>query len=1276
MPMELSQVSSEQLEMISLSPETEASREVCTTTTTIEAGAVPIVGGLTSSGVPIVSGIFLNRESRRTTTIITTTKTTYKILEDTSDDDLEFVQMPESTISTSTATTIKEKDDFLIINKTDSSITSTSEDDDNYDLKSSTSSLLLKQIPLKTKKEEDDEETVITTTNTTIDKLNENKEKEEEEIIVTSSNIVVIPSEIRSPPYSPHSFANTSTFSSPNSEGIMHTFDDEEFCAQLAKAAEASISPSFKTTTTKPVREISEEPLEHWVMLPDSQQQLKECSTQTTEEIEENHPSTSCWNEAKSVEIDNYVNVYSNGYYSKLVEDEEGILNGTKRDFSETNKSELETVPLEVERRHIGYYKNLAEEEKKPGAIEKLTQIFKESKKSEEYPVKSDPFTGQIASTSAMIEAKNEPIQSFVNIYSSGRSDEAPTTKTTELSLESPFTGNVSESNRRLELTPIPLEVEQQHAGYYDHLPSTSNEEVKKTGALEKLTHLFKRSKTDGDYPVDSEPYTGHLSSLNKISETREEPIHSMVSIYSSGRSDEEQTKKHSEFPINETPFVGYVPESRIVPELEGIPLEIEDKLVDLPGEISTKLTEYPNFEEIFIGHIHELQRNEVENVPLEVEKKYTGFYEGTPSTSSEEKKHGTLEKLTRIFKGSKKSEEFPVDSEPFAGIIATTSAIPEAQPEPIHSLVNVYSSGHSDEQPLTKPTEYPQIEEPFTGHITESIKEAELGVQPLELERLHTGFDQNLPTIHSEMEHMPIGFEKKHIGYYEQLPSTSTKTSEYPILEQPFTGHIHDLQQNEIESVPIEVENKHVGYYEHLPSSITSKEEKKPGTLEKLTSLFKGSKTEGDFLVDSEPYSGPITLSNTDTDLKTEPIHSMVSVYSSGRSDEVPTNKMSEFPINEAPFVDYVPESKLHSGMEHIPLDLEQKYIGYYEQLPSTSTKTSEYPEPEQPFIGHIHSLQRNEVEVMPLEVENNYIGFYDHLPSITLKEEKKPGTLEKLTKIFKGGKNHEDYLVDSEPYSGQIASTNTMPESIMEPLHSLVNVYSSGRSDEPPSTIKIPEYPKEQQYIGHVPDSSRQNELLPTPLEVERRYIGYYEHLPLHPKEESRHHGALESLTHFFKSETKHDVYPKDIAPFSGHLFETSRHLELTEAPIDNQVSVYSSGHYDEIPTKIIKISEFPINEDPFIGDIYEAKLEEIKEVHLEVERKNVGYYEHLPSTSTKTSEYPKIEQPFIGHIHSTRRNEVEDLSMNIENKHIGFYEHHPSKNQEEKKPGALEN
>ncbi|KAF7639123.1 hypothetical protein Mgra_00001357 [Meloidogyne graminicola] len=107
MPMELSQVSAEQLQMITLSPQTEASREVCTTTTTIEAGAVPIIEGVNNRGVSLISGIFLNKESRRTTTIITTTKTTYKILEDTSDEDLELVQMPESTISTSTGNSFR-----------------------------------------------------------------------------------------------------------------------------------------------------------------------------------------------------------------------------------------------------------------------------------------------------------------------------------------------------------------------------------------------------------------------------------------------------------------------------------------------------------------------------------------------------------------------------------------------------------------------------------------------------------------------------------------------------------------------------------------------------------------------------------------------------------------------------------------------------------------------------------------------------------------------------------------------------------------------------------------------------------------------------------------------------------------------------------------------------------------------------------------------------------------------------------------------------------------
>lgn len=74
MPMELTEASAEQLRMLSLSPNTEASREVrqadckiliknwffqvCSTTTMIEAGAVPMIGGVTTEGVNFLNLFF------------------------------------------------------------------------------------------------------------------------------------------------------------------------------------------------------------------------------------------------------------------------------------------------------------------------------------------------------------------------------------------------------------------------------------------------------------------------------------------------------------------------------------------------------------------------------------------------------------------------------------------------------------------------------------------------------------------------------------------------------------------------------------------------------------------------------------------------------------------------------------------------------------------------------------------------------------------------------------------------------------------------------------------------------------------------------------------------------------------------------------------------------------------------------------------------------------------------------------------------------------------
>ncbi|KAL7080741.1 hypothetical protein ACQ4LE_000161, partial [Meloidogyne hapla] len=721
---------------------------------------------------------------------------------------------------------------------------------------------------------------------------------------------------------------------------------------------------------------------------------------------------------------------------------------------------EIDSVPLEIERKHVGYYEQLPptateQSEKKLGTLEKLTQFLKGSK-TEEFPVDSEPYIGPLEMIEVTTEAPVEPIHSFVSVYSSGRSDELPPSKMKEYPIIGPpFVGHIHETKLRSAWDLSPLEVEKKHVGYYEYLPATSS--------------------------------------------------------------------KTSEFPNIEPPYTGHVHGKNSQPELDSLPLDVEKKYLgyyEQSSPTSTKTSEYPKTEEPFIGHIHSLQLNEVESMPIELERKHIGFYEHLPPSKIEEKKPGAFEKLTKLFKGSETVGGYPYDSDPYNGQISKTDMIPEVTVQPIHSFVSTYSSGRSDEITSKHLPEHPRFEEIFIGNV----------------------------------------FETK--------------------------------RPSELQEVPLDIENKHIGHYEHSPiPSIV--EEKKPGALEKLTKLFKGSKQDEDFPSDSTPYTGLIAKTFITSESTTEPIHSMVSVYSSGRSDEIPTTKVKEFPINEAPFVGYVPESSLQSGIEHIPLDVEKKSIGYYEQLPSTSIKTSEFPKIEAPFVGHIPETKNHDIHPVPFEVENNYIGYYEHLPPTN--QEEKPGALEKITNFFKGSKTEGGFPVDSEPYFGSLAKIEVVPEAAIEPLHSMVSVYSSGRSDEI-KTTKITEFPiNEAPFVDYVPDSIPQAEMFSMPLQVERSYVGHYEHLP-----------------------TKSVKEPS----VAEHLFKTERHSELAGYQLNNLVNVYSSGHSDEF--KITKKAEFPSNEEPYYGIITEAKRQhEVDNMPLELETKHVGYYEHLPSKTTDEEE-----------------------------------------------------
>jgi len=76
------------------------------------------------------------------------------------------------------------------------------------------------------------------------------------------------------------------------------------------------------------------------------------------------------------------------------------------------------------------------------------------------------------------------------------------------------------------------------------------------------------------------------------------------------------------------------------------------------------------------------------------------------------------------------------------------------------------------------------------------------------------------------------------------------------------------------------------------------------------------------------------------------------------------------------------------------------------------------------------------------------------------------------------------------------------------------------------------------------------------------------------------------------------------------------------MHEYQLNNLVNVYSSGYSDET-----RITKFPINEAPFIGNIHEIKRQECETLPLEFETKNVGYYEHLPSVTTEEGKKPGL-------------------------------------------------
>ena len=116
--------------------------------------------------------------------------------------------------------------------------------------------------------------------------------------------------------------------------------------------------------------------------------------------------------------------------------------------------------------------------------------------------------------------------------------------------------------------------------------------------------------------------------------------------------------------------------------------------------------------------------------------------------------------------------------------------------------------------------------------------------------------------------------------------------------------------------------------------------------------------------------------------------------------------------------------------------------------------------------------------------------------------KQEKEDDFIEiiSLSKQKRKGEEEEENIseallqVGEEPLNVSIAATDIAFEMPNETISSLVNIYSSGRSDEK-SKDSI-EAPTSETSIN-VSETTKQQELKLKPLETEKKHIGYYEHL-----------------------------------------------------------------------------------------------------------------------------------------------------------------------------------
>ncbi|KAI6225669.1 hypothetical protein M3Y95_00721500 [Aphelenchoides besseyi] len=1247
------------------SPTGETSRQVNSTTTFIEAGSVPVINGLTKDGHCLSGGMVTTNKQKVTTTVITTTTTTYKVIEDPNDD-YEVVSNPDAdqlTIEIPLIAKNRPMDSAMsftmIGSQTDSSLSPLTDEDSqeaqvpiyksakyrarqtaratkNIPQNSSSSSFEFMEQPTSSSEADEDDYMHVSNEASAYVDRDENVTPREESVChmepTTSRRAVEFGS------YPIEQFATI------YHSGVSHS---------------PQTQPLVQSTTSKQTDQTASEPVyQNWQNIEASTvyDRYRQAEMQTHElhkhvdKPPENIDSGYSINERGRVKQKQHSSAPD---YPPIHEPLDYRTNETIRQY------ELNGHPIE---QHVTLYSTGRSDEVKPATPEpsitsKISSLFKKSEKKTEsgYP-STEVYEGPINDTNRSYEATHLPIHDHATVYlTSGRSDEAPSVKSSTITeerhihtdypaIQEPTNYATDETRRSHELTDNPIEyhVARYSSGRSDDVkPETSESSV-----ASKLTSLFKRGDHES-FPT-SERYEGPIDETRRFDDIEHLPIHEHATVYlQSGRSDEHRPT---------------------TTEIQSVVTE----------QVQIVTTDYPTIHEPFEYQTDETRRrSEMDGHPLELHVSlYSNGRSDEPKSKTPEP--SVASKLTSLFKKSDKKTESDYPTSVHEGPVDETRRFNDIEHLPIHEHATVYfQSGRSDEHrpPTTEeqqpviveerviPTDYPTIHEPFDYQTDETRRRNEMDNLPIEHHvSLYSSGRSDEPkekTAESVTSKLTSLFKKS---------DKKTETG-YPEMTS-YDGPVNETRRfNDIEHLPIRehatvyLESGRSDDYKPTVYQPTITEEQQPVIVEEVI-ITTTPTVSTDYPTIHEPFDYQTDETRRRSEMDNLPIEHHVSLYSTGRSDEVKsatpepsiTSKISSlfkkgekkpetgYPtsIHEGP----VDEISRYRDIEHLPI---HEHATVYlesgrsdEQRPTTEVQpttteqveivTTDYPTIREPFEYETDKTRRStEFDGQPIE---HHVSLYSSGRSDEPKEKTAESVTSKLTSLFKkSDKKTETGYPEMTSYDGPVNETRRFNDIEHLPIREHATVYlESGRSDDYKPTVYQPTITEEQQ-----------------PVIVEEVIIT--------------------------TTPTVSTDYPTIHEPFDYQTDETRRRSEMDNLPIEHHVSLYSTGRSDEpkqksaesVTSKLTSLFkrghahesfptseryEGPVDETRRFNDIEHLPIHEHATVYLQSGRSD----EHRPTTTEVqsvvteqvqivTTDYPTIHEPFEYQTDETkRRNEMD--------------------------------